>query len=239
MISIDAIRSLAKKQQTTELNIRREYIQQLFLSYLYQQPHADTLYFKGGTALRILFHSPRFSQDLDFDSSLHSISTLEDMLVQTLTSIQRIGLETVIVESKKTSGGYLAQVSFSGFEKSIEIQLHISRRNGKKKGEVVTVVNDFIPSYPIVALVQEQLVEEKIRALLTRGKPRDFYDLYFILRAHLLPAKRKDVLKEAVKELRRSKSNFEKELKLFLPKSHWILLKDFRTVLDRECKRYL
>ena len=62
MISHDALRALATQSQTTELNIRREYCQHLFLSYFYQQPLTDQVYFKGGTALRMLYHSPRFSE---------------------------------------------------------------------------------------------------------------------------------------------------------------------------------
>ena len=38
----------------------------IFLSYLYQEPGSEKLLFKGGTALRIVFKSPRFSEDLDF-----------------------------------------------------------------------------------------------------------------------------------------------------------------------------
>lgn len=38
MISTDALRALAPQWQTTELNVRREYFQHLFLSYFYRQP---------------------------------------------------------------------------------------------------------------------------------------------------------------------------------------------------------
>ncbi len=55
MITVEAIRALAAKLQTTELNVRREYCQHLFLSYFYQQSLTDQVYFKGGTALRIIY----------------------------------------------------------------------------------------------------------------------------------------------------------------------------------------
>ena len=48
MITNQALQSLAAKLQTTELNLRREYFQHLFLSYFYQQPGTDQIYFKGG-----------------------------------------------------------------------------------------------------------------------------------------------------------------------------------------------
>jgi predicted nucleotidyltransferase component of viral defense system len=37
-----------------------------FLSYLYKQPDSEKLLFKGGTALKFIFRSPRYSEDLDF-----------------------------------------------------------------------------------------------------------------------------------------------------------------------------
>ena len=36
MIADDSLSALATKLQTTELNVRREYFQRLFLSYFYQ-----------------------------------------------------------------------------------------------------------------------------------------------------------------------------------------------------------
>ncbi|MBI3335601.1 MAG: nucleotidyl transferase AbiEii/AbiGii toxin family protein [Candidatus Portnoybacteria bacterium] len=70
MISQDTITKFADRYQTTELTIRREYLQHLFLSYFYKQGNTDNIYFKGGTALRFIYKSPRFSEDLDFSSSL-------------------------------------------------------------------------------------------------------------------------------------------------------------------------
>ncbi len=101
----------------------------------------------------------------------------------------------------------------------------------------MTIVNNFIPPYTLVALSPDQLVNEKIQALLTRRKARDYYDLYYILRANLLPAKEKEVLKEVLVVLRKTNIGFEKELKLFLPKSHWVVIKNFKTLLEQEIKR--
>ena len=71
MISLDAIRKLAIQCRTSEYpNIVREYFQHLFLSQLYRMEKSDNLLFKGGTALRIIYGSPRFSEDLDFSISL-------------------------------------------------------------------------------------------------------------------------------------------------------------------------
>ncbi len=239
MITDNALRDLAQKFQTTELNVRREYIQHLFLSYFYQQSQTDRIYFKGGTALRMLYDSPRFSEDLDFSSSLTTIHPIEQAVLDTLTEIARENIQPDLKESKRTSGGYLASMTFQLQADSISLQLDVSLREGRKKGEAVTIASNYIPAFTVIALAREQLVEEKIQALLTRRKARDFYDLYFILRANLLPAKERRILPQALKTVRRSDIQFEKELKQFLPKSHWALIRTFRTTLEREIERYV
>ena len=64
MITREQIKLLAKKKKINESVIFREYIQLLFLQELYSQN--KNIFFKGGTALHLIWHSPRFSEDLDF-----------------------------------------------------------------------------------------------------------------------------------------------------------------------------
>ncbi|PIP74766.1 MAG: hypothetical protein CO135_00155 [Candidatus Levybacteria bacterium CG_4_9_14_3_um_filter_35_16] len=240
MLTSDKLKELAIKNQTTELNIRREYIQHVFLSYFYRQKESKQIFFKGGTSLRILFNSPRFSEDLDFSSSLRGIKEIETVVINTLEEIEREGIQTEIVESKKTTGGYLAIISFKLSSHSVEIQIEISNRGKDSEGEVVTIVSDFIPSYTVIQLKLELLTEEKLEALLSRKKPRDFYDLYFMLRAkNLISQKQKNVLSKALVELKKTHINFEKELRQFLPKTHWTIIRNFKSILEKEIQKFI
>lgn len=239
MITEEQINKIAQKQQTSIQNIRREYVQQLYLSYFYQQPHASNIFFKGGTALRIVYNSPRFSEDLDFSSPLQSIREIETAVLSTLQAIEKEGLQAEVSESKETTGGYLGIILFQLRDQKVTIQIEISFREKDTMGEVVTIKNDFIPTYTIVRITQELLVKGKIQALLARGKPRDYYDLYFMLRASLLTQQERHILPQVVKNLKETKVNFEKELKEFLPKSHWMIIRDFKSTLERELERFL
>lgn len=239
MISTAALRTLATKLQTTELNVRREYFQHLFLSYFYQQPLTDQIYFKGGTALRMLYGSPRFSEDLDFSSSVSDIRALEDAILGTLADIARENIVVDITESQTTSGGYLAIITFRGDHPPVSVQIEISLRGGEKQGEAATIISDLVPAYAIIALSREQFVDEKIQALLFRKKARDFYDLYFILRANLLPTHKRGILPPVLETLRQSRIDFEQELKEFLPRSHWAVMRSFPASLEREIERFL
>ena len=238
MISEEEIQKLTNKFQTSQINVRREYFQHLFLSYFYQQPKAANIFFKGGTALRLLYQSPRFSEDLDFNSGLINYKEIEDLLQDTLVQIEKENIIFSLKEAKQTSGGYLVIISFLAFEQPIDIRLEISQRVGEKNGEVMGVTNsDYVPPYNITAVTQKQLITEKIEALLSRQKPRDFYDLYFILRAHMLPLEKIDILPKILKILKESDINFEAELKQFLPKSQWLIIRDFKNSLEREINR--
>lgn len=238
MIAQEQIKKLAIKYQTTQLNTEREYFQHLFLSYFYQQPQAKNIYFKGGTALRIIYSSPRFSEDLDFSAKKIKIKDVEQTLVNSLDEIEKENIDVVIKEAKTTSRGYLAHVVFEANGiRPILIEIEISLRQTKTTGEVISINNDFMPPYTIFTLSLQHLVDEKIQALLFRKKPRDFYDLYFILRSNLLTASKKGILSKALKTLRKTKINFEKELKLFLPKTHWALIRDFKNILEQEIQR--
>jgi predicted nucleotidyltransferase component of viral defense system len=239
MISSDQITSLATKFQTTELNIRREYIQHLFLSYFYQQEESEKLLFKGGTALRIIHASPRFSEDLDFDYVAETpiAQTIEKILQECMVSMEKEGIGFELEEAKETSGGYLTILHVNVEGQLIKIQLEISSRDTDKKGEVFSIVSDFIPTYTVVALETNQLVTEKLEALLDRKKARDFYDLYYVLRKRMLPKETKKALPEVLEILKSTEIHFDQELKEFLPRSQRAIIANFREALIAEVKR--
>lgn len=244
MISKDTIKRLTTRFQTTELNVAREYCQHLFLSYFYRQKGSEKILFKGGTALKIIYGSPRFSEDLDFSGFKASTSLIEKLIEDALLEIEREGIKVEIKESKRTSGGYLSIISFDFLGYDINVQIEISqRRENKVEGAVTLVTTDLIPPYTILYLPEDQLVVEKFEALFRRKAPRDFFDLYFILRSRLpVPEayRKRYRLKDRLFEiLETEKIDFKGELKLLLPRSHHAILKDFGTALKREIKRYL
>src|SRR5260221_14665772 len=98
MLSPATIKDLATKWQTNTLNVEREYIQHLFLSYLYQFPESEKLAFKGGTALRLLFRSPRFSEDLDFTGNIKPFH-MKTLLSHT---VEKISKEEIPFETRES-----------------------------------------------------------------------------------------------------------------------------------------
>ena len=240
MLAQTTLQQFTKESQTDFENILREYLQHLFLSYFYQNNKSDQILFKGGTALRIVLSSPRFSEDLDFTGINVSHQEIENIINNTLNNIEKSGIEVDISESKQTSGGFLAIVTFNIFDLKPKIQIEISLRKGKNvKGEPVVVQNIFIPSYVLVQMPLLDLINEKILALLTRQKPRDFYDYYYLLSNNYPQVKEKENLQKVLELLKTSKINFRSELRKFLPISHYLHLKNFKEVLEQKIKNFL
>jgi predicted nucleotidyltransferase component of viral defense system len=240
MQSQESLKEFTKKFQTTQDNVNREYCQHLFLSYFYKFPRSERVLFKGGTALRLIYGSPRFSEDLDFSSFKISLAEMENIFANTLTNLEREGMKVNLEEAKTTSGGYLGIAYFYFYDYQVKIKIEISLRPKELiKGITTLIVSDYIPAYNVIHLPQEKVVQEKIRALLTRAKPRDFYDLYFLLRSNLISVEQKRILPKVLNKLESQRFNFQKELSSLLPKSHHLILKNFREILKDEIKRYL
>jgi len=250
MITNESLEKLSRQYQTGVFpNIIREYFQHVFLMELYKLPDAEKIMFKGGTALRIIYGSPRFSEDLDFslfDVAQNKIKPfVEGLFVHVLAEIERFGIKVELGEKiGPTSGGYFAVATFRLFEyPPVGAEINVSSRNGRSiTGEVDSIANNFVPTYTVIHLPQNELVEEKIfGALRERKKPRDFYDLYFIMRNGMLSPDQKKQLAE-IKDgiIADAKNvNFRDELGAFLPADQQAIIRDFPAVLERELDRQL
>lgn len=269
MISYEALEKLAVQYQAGVFpNIVREYFQHVFLSELYKLPEAEKMLFKGGTALRIIYGSPRFSEDLDF--SVFGVPTrdlkkfVEDLFVKVLAKMEHSGIHVEIGgKSDKTSGGYFGIATFKLLDfPPVSVEINVSLRNGREfslrrpasarhagggsgghvRGEVDSVANDFVPAYALVHLPQDELVEEKVfGALLERKKPRDFYDLYFIMRKGMFSVGHKTRLQETKEVIvtEAKKIDFRGELGAFLPANQQVIIRDFHRALEAELNRQI
>ena len=242
MISLEEVKRLSTRNQINLQTIAREYVQHCFLSEFYKLKNSDKLLFKGGTALRLIYQSPRYSEDLDF-TGINNITyfEIEDILTETLSNLTAWGFEIEIIEAKKTTGGYLAKIdfSFSGFKIRLKIEISFRVRRQKSKGVVFRIKNTYIPYYDAYQLPLEEIIDGKLNALLSRAKARDWYDIYFFLHNQMLETEHKKLLPEILEKLKRSKTDFKKELKIFLPQSHQVILKDFKSNLIREIKKFI
>ncbi|MBI4208737.1 MAG: nucleotidyl transferase AbiEii/AbiGii toxin family protein [Deltaproteobacteria bacterium] len=240
MITEEQTQKLSRRFSIDSYSILREYLQLLFLKYLYELDGSAKIYFKGGTAIHFLYGSFRFSEDLDF-TSLHSPSELKKLskeVAQRLI-VEMEGIELKDLDSKGHS--FSQMLKYRGPLKfPLTIRLEFSLREKPLTSQVSPIETIFpITPYPLVThLSSEELLAEKVRALLIRHKGRDLFDLWFLLSKGV--SLREDYVEEKMKwykttyhrpDLISSIKNFkEKELEMdlrkFLPKNYRSFIKE-------------
>ncbi len=166
-----------------KLTVFREYLQILFLNYLYREKESDKVYFKGGTCLHLLYNSPRFSEDLDF-SCLLSKKIAEKLIKKVTENIKKEnpGIELIFVYSGKKSLRYKLKYQGKEFKYPLTIRIDFSFENLILKPSISNIETGFpIASFSLIlSLKQEEILIEKIRAFLTRDKGRDVFDLWYL-----------------------------------------------------------
>lgn len=190
MISSDFISQKALTSQIDRYTVIREYVQLLFLRYFYERPRRIKAFFKGGTALRFLFNSFRFSEDLDFtclgDMKKMRSSLGEDILPKLEAES---GFKILVKDEKafeEVGVGYrLVLQPNELIRQPLGIRLDFSFREKPIEPEVSAIaVYDYpISPFPLVThLSEKEILAEKVRAILVRKTPRDLFDLWFLLK---------------------------------------------------------
>jgi predicted nucleotidyltransferase component of viral defense system len=162
---------------------------------------------------------------------------LAKLLPKVVSKIEEEGVFLKTQESKTTSGGFLALFEGKLFAEKVRLELNISLRK-RIKPEPILVTTPLHPSYQCLTLPIAELVREKCEALLSRRKPRDYYDLYFLLRERLgieVIASLKKRLIESTQSI--DVRQITRELKIFLPISHHQIVTKLDTLLLGELNR--
>lgn len=184
MITKEQVYLLAKKYKINESIILREYLQLFFLNELYSENKSKEIFFKGGTCLRLIYGSPRFSEDLDFTVKLKEKKFI-DFITGLFKKISK--KETIDFKERKTVARkrFLLKANPALFPYESFINLDFSFREKilePKKSIIKTDYPVLFTSY-IYNLSEKEIFAEKIRALLTRKitKGRDIYDIWYLL----------------------------------------------------------
>ena len=184
MISKEQIRELAQKFAIDEFSVIREYLQIIFLSELYEQKESSKIYFKGGTALRLLLNSFRLSEDLDF-TSLNTPDEIKRVLTRVAGKINLVVPGAELRQVKTDINSLMCFLRYKADEMKFPLNIHLEfSLREKPLTEKNVVLESLFPvsPYPIVkCLSWEEILAEKIRALMHRAKGRDLFDIWYLL----------------------------------------------------------
>jgi len=190
MITLDQIlAAYPENLRPFQESILKEYLQYKILNSIFNSEYANKLAFLGGTALRIVYGSTRFSEDLDFDNFALS----EDEFINLSKIIQKdLTLEGLEVEiNTVTRNAYRIKIRIPKLLFDSGISAHNSH---KIFIQVDTVPQNFeyIPEKPllnkfdvftqITAVPKDLLLAQKIFASVNRKRimGRDFFDIVFL-----------------------------------------------------------
>lgn len=182
MISLEELNEIKEKRKTNLYYEEKEYLQYIFLNAISEFP--DNFVFKGGTCLRICYGFERASEDLDFSTNL-KLSELKKLLKKLLKDFELLNINYKIYSEKDFEGNYRLEARFEGplfngnsnSTNTLKIDFN-KRKIFNKSARIIPKLFSDVPQFTIVALSEEELLAEKIRALINRKQPRDMYDIW-------------------------------------------------------------
>ncbi len=181
MITKEQIKALSQKYSINESIVAREFVQISFLKELYEDKISNGIFFKGGTAIRLLYGGKRFSEDLDF-----TVQIEEPIFIEHISKLFN-KLENQYpfsFKERKTITGktYLLTATQPFLKSEVFVKLDFSIRENVLQPtksiletEYPVIVQSFVHS-----LSKDEILAEKIRAVLKREKHRDLYDLWIL-----------------------------------------------------------
>ena len=227
MLTKEEISNISRLNRMKPYQQEKHYVQTMLLNSIYSHI-TDELTFKGGTALFFCLGLARFSEDLDF--TLKTDLDIRALVEKVHKDLEQLGLRNRVskIEESEISCSFKFGVEGPLFTKEIErcfVKIDVSKREQVKNTEIREIKTSYPDVLPVtlVFMSPEEILAEKIRALLTRNYARDLYDLHFLLMnntpvsAELIEQKisyyqKKFIKKEFVQKIQEKKDIWKAEL---------------------------
>lgn len=220
--------------------IFREELQKAILTSFSKEGVFQNIVFQGGTALRLFYDNPRYSEDLDFvlreDSPSINIGNFlkktKDFIGHSYSFLE--GVKTRTQKKESDFQRYIIKTTSEDPEQRVRINIELfdlpSYLNETK-------ILSFSPFQPVVRVERpEEILVDKVAALSGRKyiKGRDLWDIYFLTEQKDLSVDLPLLLKK-IKDYHMDKSDLIDELNEIGTR----LEKEGKDILDTELKRFL
>lgn len=199
----------------------REEVELIFLKGLFESSISDKLIFKGGTALRLLYESPRFSEDLDF-SLIDKIEHGEFKRI--ITNIVKSDYRFSIRDLASKYYTHLAEIRIKepwqdmAFAVKIEVSKKIAKNEDTDYINILAKSMTTNISVMVKTFALEQILKDKLRVIKERKMPRDIFDIWFVCQKINKPF--------IIKDLGYPKGKLRQELRKFLPKKFYPVVEE-------------
>ncbi len=189
MISREKLRDINKNSFLHLYQQEKDYLIKVFLFHYFRR--YDSAVFKGGTCIRYLYETDRFSEDIDFNLIVKPKKFKKEVR-NTMKEFENIGIECGFIKEEMFEEAYTAEIWFHGplHEKTNQTRNKFRIDAGKREGTLLEPEWTFIGSkYPetkekflVQAMNRNELLVEKVITMLTRSKGRDLYDVWYLLK---------------------------------------------------------
>ena len=186
MLREEDIRRIAAKSGLSVGLTEKDYAIDWFLKGIGEA--GVNIIFKGGTAIKKVYYPEtwRYSHDLDFSSFLTSKRVRREIEDVFEMIRERSGVVMNFKSFHTTPGSVIANIQYIGplkVKNRIRLDVTLDERILTKpiRATVKSKYPD-VGSYSVLVYSLEEILAEKIRSILQRGKSRDYYDVWMLLR---------------------------------------------------------
>lgn len=180
MITGDELRRMAARHRVSLGALEKDYILDILLKAIYADANLhDILALKGGAALRKVYQGQRLSLDLDFTAhrpiALDEMrATLEIMEISGLVKDHRLFPDALTIERL----GFLGPLNHPN-----SVKVDVSFREPVLLPPLTKpVASLYFEPFPVMVFQLEEILAEKLRAALMRQTPRDYYDIWALMK---------------------------------------------------------
>jgi predicted nucleotidyltransferase component of viral defense system len=213
---------LAKELRIDRTQVVREFWEMIILKGIFESPEGNSLIFKGGTALRLVYGSPRFSEDLDFSLTEERLKGKFKPLIRRIVSPFP---EISITDLEEKYYTYLGEIKIveDYLPSPFRIKIEISKRREKGYQSDLALISSPASALQFLCRVStlEQLYKDKLACVKERAKSKDVFDLWYISQK-LKKAYKPETVPIPKKEIVR-------ELRKYLPRDFWPAIEKLKT----------
>ncbi len=187
MIVLEELREKARLKSLSMGNAEKDYLIDLILLSISKRTKSG-LVFKGGTCLYKFYKLGRFSEDIDFTAT--AAINAEKLAEGIITDLKAFGINCTLHRKKEPFNSVLMTLRCEGPLYSGAPQSYATVRvdiNLKSSVDMEPLTFNYssgysdVPQFSLIVMQEREMAAEKIRAVLSRNKARDVYDLWFLL----------------------------------------------------------
>ena len=230
-MNLEQLEQYKKNLKISTDKIIREEIEMIFLNELAQNDLSSKVAFYGGTALRLVYNSPRFSEDIDlieiekvnfteFKKFINNLSQKQNWELSDIKDKRQTIFALLKIKDEKLKHPFSLKIEIHKPEKKVKLNINLNL--------IKSPVSILSPLLLVPTL--EDLKNLKENAIIQRKKARDIFDLWYIsqsLRINFDLPSSTSVFGERA---------FKNELQVFLPPKYYPIIKQLYDQINRKNK---